>query len=789
MSIDVFSIHCEALGDAKLAGWKGVEALSRPFEFDVFFTVPVGTDVRGAVGARATLTADRDDGREPMQWHGLLAAVRLLHETAERALYRASLVPGLWLLQQHVRSYVHTRKKVDVFVADTLKDGGLTGGDFQFHVDAGAYPVEEFVCQYRESHLDFVHRWFEREGLYYYFEHAAGEGATEKLVVVDDKAHHHALVGEGRVRYFPAAGSDGSAGECFRELHADFRLLPASVHITDYNYANPSAPVAGEKVVSGSGQGKIREYGYRVFNEGEARRLARIKAQSIACRELVLSATGTYLGLRAGYTFDLEDGPHDLPAKYLAIEVRHAGAVSGASSLVTRYTGLDPKETYRVDVVAIPADAQFRAPQSTAWPRIYGFENGTIDGPAESQYAQIDDQGRYLVRLKFDASDLPDGSTSTYLRMMQPHGGTTEGWHFPLRKSTEVMVSFQGGDPDRPVIAGVVPNAVQRSNVTSRNNKQNVLRSGSGNFLVMDDSQDAEYIDMGTPGGNTRFYMGEPEHDPNFIGPPEAKDFPPKKVPIPPSEPGGDETPVNIHFSYFVSTDASAGFDVGGSWWQRVGGGLTVDVTNDARIRHGGNHTFIVGGKTDEYHVGGLKQIITNNGEQHVFANWNHYVSAKSYGHYGEWKVDVDTSWTATASGNIEITSTGGSVDVGSTAGEVTIMSPTKINLLAPEVKTLASGYFKSFSSASFETYSSKTIVGGHKSDYVVALYTCGYGVKTETTGYSAGLYGVKGETVGMKQDNFGAVFRKLGIDVKNALTVIGNAAINNSTAGMHMFK
>lgn len=50
------------------------------------------------------------------------------------------------------------------------------------------------------------------------------------------------------------------------------------------------------------------------------------------------------------------------------------------------------------------------------------------------------------------------------------------GWHFPLRKGTEVMVSFQGGDPDRPVIAGVVPNALTPSNVTNRNHTQGPRR-------------------------------------------------------------------------------------------------------------------------------------------------------------------------------------------------------------------------------------------------------------------------------------------------------------------------
>ncbi|MBK8259620.1 MAG: type VI secretion system tip protein VgrG [Polyangiaceae bacterium] len=761
MTIDVFSVQCEALDSIKLVGFKGTEVLNRPFEVDVFFTVPVGTDVKGAIGARATVTADRDDGRGAMAWHGVFAGIRLLHETAERALYRGALVPQLWLLQQYVRSFVHTKKKIDAFATDTLKDAGLTSKDFEFAIHTGAYPTEEFVCQYRESHLAFLHRWFEREGLYYYFEHP--DNGTEKMVVVDEKGHHTPLFGKGLVRYVPAAGHDSSAGECFRELHADFKLLPASVLITDYNYANPSAPVGGENAVSDMGRGQIREYGYRVFTEGEAKRLAQVKAQSIGCRELVITATGSYLGLRAGYTFEIEDAPGDLPAKCLAIEVRHAGAVSGASPLVMRYTGLDAKETYRVDVVAIPANVQYRAPQHTAWPRIYGLENGTVDGPAESQYAQIDDQGRYLVRMKFDASGLPDGSTSTYLRMMQPHGGTTEGWHFPLRKGTEVMVSFQGGDPDRPVIAGVVPNAVQPSNVTSKNYTQNVLRTGSGNFMVMDDTVDAEYIDMGTPGGRTRFYMGEPEHDPNFIGPPEEGPWPPTTAVLAPADPDTPGKEVPMAFSYYMKTDQGAGFDVGGNWWQRVGGGLSTEVTNEARIKYGGDHAFIVVGHTDEFFITGLtqkvqsgyKQFISGDGEQHVISNWTHQVTGKNHGQYGSWLVEVGGEVKVTSGAGYKLLVDGpvnviasGAVDIASTAGTLSLSSPTAIVQQAPSLTSQAPDFVQMFST--------QHSAGIEKFDAAAIAIAITSGLKLEYTGASVALTAAKVERVGCRAVNDG---------------------------------
>jgi len=498
-----------------------------------------------------------------------------------------------------------------------------------------------------------------------------------------------------------------------------------------------------------------------------------VKAQSMGCREIVLTASGDALGLRAGYTFEVEDAPADLPAKYLAIEVRHAGAVSGASTMVKRYTGLDAKETYRVDVVAIPSNVQFRAPQATVWPRIYGFENGSVDGPAESQYAQIDDQGRYLVRFKFDASDLPDGSTSTYLRMMQPHGGTTEGWHFPLRKGTEVMVSFQGGDPDRPVIAGVVPNAVQPSNVTSRNHTQNVLKTGGGNFMVMDDQEGSEYIDTFTPVGSTSLRMGGPFKP--TTGPTKWKmTLPPTGATDPPKESDED-------FTVFLGTEGSVGIVVNQSWIQNVGGAYLLDVANSVTIHSGAEWTLRTDGAAKEFHNAGYKQTIVGDGEQHVFAKWGHYVSGRNYGHYGQWKFDVDADCTGVVGAAYKLVvgatytvTAAGNVDIGSAGGRVSLSSPSEISLGAPTINMYA-GFIRGIGSSYAEAYGSRSTAGVHKFDYA-GIYGCGYGVKLETTGLSMGLYINRGDRAATKNDVIGAVSSAIGTCVTAAGTAIYKA-------------
>src|SRR5262249_48785269 len=130
-------------------------------------------------------------------------------------------------------------------------------------------------------------------------------------------------------------------------------------------------------------------------------------------------------------------------------------------------------DEYRAEIVAIPSTVPFRPERRTPRPRIYGVEVALVDGPADSPYAQIDANGRYKVKIQFDESTLSLGNASTWVRMLQPHGGNPEGFHFPLRKDTEVMLLFQGGDPDRPFITGVAPNAVKPSPVVEANLTQN----------------------------------------------------------------------------------------------------------------------------------------------------------------------------------------------------------------------------------------------------------------------------------------------------------------------------
>jgi type VI secretion system secreted protein VgrG len=203
--------------------------------------------------------------------------------------------------------------------------------------------------------------------------------------------------------------------------------------------------------------------------------------------------------------------------EYLVTDADHQGNQSISSPELRALTGIEEDKVYWVDVKAVPARVQFRSASNKAWPRIYGSESGTICGPLESEYAQLDEAGRYNVKFKFDESDLKDGKASTWVRMLQPHGGDIEGWHFPLRKGTEVIFTFLGGDPDRPVIAGVVPNLHTPSPVTRANHTTNVIQTGGRNRFELEDRAGHERITLKTPYANTMLRMGAPNDTHNFI--------------------------------------------------------------------------------------------------------------------------------------------------------------------------------------------------------------------------------------------------------------------------------
>jgi len=578
-----FSLVSDALpAHLDVVGFEGHEQIGRLYDLkiDVLVFDADDLDLDAVLGAEArfTVVAQKGDQR---QFHGVIASAELVDARPDSTVYRFVLAPKLWLLTLPVHSRVFVDKTVPQILEWILGQNHLAAHDYELRL-CGSYPVRPHVSQYRESDFDFLSRLMERDGIYYFFE--ASDGG-EKLILADDKGAHPAL-DPATLPYRPHSSDPTSyAIEAVTQRR---NRVPEKVALRDYDKLKPLLALSGEASVSEKGAGVVALYGENFTTPKEGARLARLRAEELAAGQETFTGAGR-APLRAGYTFSLEGHPRAaFQHALLATVVRHRGAREGL-----RDGKGDARDHYRCEFVAIPASVQFRSARATPIPRIDSVLNAVVDGQADSEYAQLDEHGRYRVRLKYDENDAHGRTASMWVRMAQPHGGDTEGFHFPLRKGTEVLLVFLGGDPDRPIICGVVPNLAKPSPVTSANHTKNVLQTGAKNRLEIEDAKGGEYVKWTTPFANTVFRMGAPD-----------------------SQSGGIHFGTDADWHAIVAGDSTTA--VTGNILRTAGGRLDEDITGPTYQHYASPRHEVTDGFMHQEMKGGFQQDETGFYEQNI---------------------------------------------------------------------------------------------------------------------------------------------------------------------------
>jgi len=498
--------------------FSGEEGLSQLYRFEIdLYAGSKDIDFEKALSNTATFTIKRRQGDIP--FHGILERLEQLSHSGPYSFYRAVLVPKAWWLTQTTHNQVFLNQNNEQFLTAVLKDGGLSPGlDFKISLQQ-SYPTWEYLCQYDETHFEFASRWMERDGLYYFFEQG---DSGEKMVLTDTLTAHGPMSQGESFRYSPPSSMQvGHEEEVVTDFILTQRRLPKKVQLRDYNYQTPSLELSVEEDVSANGQGMHYLYGLHFLNTSQGTALAKIRAQEFQCREKVFTGISSIPFVRTGYTFKIDSHYRDsFNQNYQTIACRHEGSqeawlVSGLGLSFGK--DRDSLLYYRNSFTAIPASVQFRAELATERPKIAGTLNAKVDAAGSGQYAEVDSQGRYKIILPFDMSGRKDGHASAWVRMAQPYAGAGFGMHMPLHKGCEVLVSFEGGDPDRPVIASAVPNPETASPVTDQNQTQARLTTSGGNLIHFEDQEGNQRILLSSPTQQTFVRIGS-HNDPDDSG-------------------------------------------------------------------------------------------------------------------------------------------------------------------------------------------------------------------------------------------------------------------------------
>jgi phage baseplate assembly protein gpV len=115
--------------------------------------------------------------------------------------------------------------------------------------------------------------------------------------------------------------------------------------------------------------------------------------------------------------------------------------------------------------------------------------------------ARMDD-GTYALQYLGMGRDAP----SAPARMMMPSAGNKRGMYWMPELGDEVVVAFEGGDPNVPIILGALYNAKSPTPDQAQPSNANNIRtivSRSGHEITLDDSPSAGKVTVKTHGGRT----------------------------------------------------------------------------------------------------------------------------------------------------------------------------------------------------------------------------------------------------------------------------------------------
>lgn len=498
---ELFAFTINGLPDDTFSviSFKGTEGLSCLYEFSIeLVSNRVDIDLDETQSGLATLIIKRNAHYRRVQ--GIVSRLDQIRSVDGYIFYQATLTSRIWWLTISRRNQIFLDMTTTEIIAATMENSGsMNINDFEMRLTK-SYPKREYVCQYDESHYNFISRWMEYDGMYYFFEQTKN---GEKLIITDN-AIAHALPPEQpalQYKYDKGLDADHRLEACVDFIFEQV-LLPKKVRVKDYNYRTPWLDLMAETDIEKNGVGEVYIYGDNFKTSEEARQQSIIRKEEFLCKKHRYKGKSNACFLSAGTLFSLQGYFRHTPGnRYLPIFIKHEGNQTGylLSRLGRCLSDRQAKDYYANAFVAIPANVQYRHQRSTPRPHFYGTMTAFIDAEGSGQYAEMDSLGRYKVRLPFDLSGRSGGHASSWIRKAEPYGGTNHGMHFPLHKGTEVLLTFVGGDVDRPIISAAVPNFEQRSVVKDNNFPANAIRTAGGNQLIMGDKEGQEFIGLYSP--------------------------------------------------------------------------------------------------------------------------------------------------------------------------------------------------------------------------------------------------------------------------------------------------
>ncbi len=467
------------------------EELGRLYTIDLELNSTEHIQFEDLLGQNVTIRLDRTTGKR--FFNGYVGSISQTVDQGQYAVYQATVHPWLWFLTRTTDCRIFQQLTVPDIIKQVFSDLGFT--DFEDKL-CGTYRTWDYCVQYRETDFNFVSRLMEQEGIYYYFTHEADK---HTLNLADAYGCHETISGYPEIPYYPPDKVAVRDEECISNWHISKQLQPGSYVLNEYNPLTPKADLkTNSNIQPGHSRSEYEVYDYpgdyTVADEGNS--YARTRIEELHAQYEQVNGQSIVRGLLCGGLFTLSNFPRaDQNREYLVVSVNHSIHIdpfeSGDGAGGTVY-----KNSFNV----IESKTPFRPMRITPKPVVQGPQTAVVVGP-KGEEIYTDEHGRVKLQFHWDRYGKKDENSSCWIRVSQVHAGKGFGGVDIPRIGEEVIVSFEEGDPDRPIVTGRVynadnkaPNGLPAQKMVSGLKSNSTPGGGGDNTIMLDDTKGKEAI-------------------------------------------------------------------------------------------------------------------------------------------------------------------------------------------------------------------------------------------------------------------------------------------------------
>lgn len=408
-----------------------MEAMSHVSDIHVIADTLEALDAQALLGKRLSVRLTRTHQEMERCFHGVVLDAIVC--SIDR-IHRLEVVarPRLARLALGRDSRIFQEKSIPDVVQEVVTGAGLPADSIRLALN-GSYEAQPYITQLEESDHDFVQRLLFEEGIGFF---VANDIDAEQIVFFDDATAFEPVAYEAPVPFHSAQIVD--AIETLREVR---RIASDQVMLRDYDFTRPATDLSARKEADGATGREVYLHPGDFLDSARGARLAQVALERLQQKTRVFHGSGALPHFAPGRRFEVEGHPRaDLNREMLVVSATHtvsAGTEEGGSFVQTSF-------------VAIPSDTAFRPSVPVPRPAVGGTHVAFVTGAA-GQELHGSEHGQVKVRFPWDRSGITDDRSSTWLRVGQlPLPGSM----IVPRVGFEVLVDYELGDHDRPLVAG-----------------------------------------------------------------------------------------------------------------------------------------------------------------------------------------------------------------------------------------------------------------------------------------------------------------------------------------------